>query len=127
MTLDGRIDPRVSIVMPLYLLDAKRSSRPPELVLTQNVSATGARLLTKWRREPGDQERLTLLSGDTTLSAEVVYCFPVAKGSYCLGLKLLERSAGWWDEQAVPPRITIAARWEQMCETIFPAWAKSRS
>jgi len=126
MTLDGRIDPRISIVMPLYLLDVKRSSRLPELVLTQNVSATGVRLLTTWRREPRDQERLTLLSGDATLSAEVVYCHPAPKGSYCLGLKLAGRSAGWWNQQASLPQMTITTRWQQMCETFFPAWAKSR-
>jgi hypothetical protein len=128
MTLDGRMETRVSIVMPVYLLDAKRSTQPPELALTQNVSATGARVVTKWRREPGDQERLSLLSGDTALSAAVVYCHATPKSSYCIGLRLLEPSVGWWNEQAADPQTSVATRWAQIWrQTFIPAWAKSRS
>ncbi|HTZ74105.1 MAG TPA: PilZ domain-containing protein [Candidatus Aquilonibacter sp.] len=127
MTLDGRMEARVPIVIPIYLQDAKRATRLPELALTENVSATGARLVTKWRRQPGRQQRLTLLSGDTMLSAEIVYCHPIPEGGYRIGLKLLERSAGWWNEQAVPPRASPTMRWAQMWrQTFVSPWAKSR-
>jgi hypothetical protein len=93
---------RVPMVLPVYLLDDKRGPQPAELALTENVSSSGARVVTKWRREPGDPQRITLLSGETLLTAQVVYCHPVPKSSFCVGLKLTERCAGWWNAQPAP-------------------------
>lgn len=119
MTLDGRMEARIPIVMPIYLLDGRRTAQPPELALTQNVSSTGMCVVTKWRREPGEQERVTLLSGEDALSAEVVYCHPSNKNGYSVGLRLRWPCAGWWNERAKPLRSGVASRWASIWRESF--------
>ena len=111
MALDGRTEARLPIAMPIYLIDRRRTAQPPELALTENVSSNGLRVLSKWHRKPGEQERFTLLSGEDALTARVVYCQPAATTSFCSGLRLREPCAGWWREQAKPIRLGVAARW----------------
>lgn len=108
MSLDGRMETRLQLAVPIYLLDAKRGAQPPELALTENVSSSGVRVVTKWRREPGERERVTLLSGDAPLTAEVVYCHPVPQNSYCVGLKLQQRRAGWWNGETAAAPLSIS-------------------
>jgi hypothetical protein len=107
MSLDGRMETRLQVAVPIYLLDGRKGAQPPELALTENVSSSGVRVVTKWRREPGERERVTLLGGDTPLSAKVVYCHPVPQNSYCVGLKLEEHRAGWWNSEAVPAPMSV--------------------
>ncbi len=111
MTLDGRMETRLPIVMPIYLIDGRRSAQPPELALTENVSANGVRVVSKWKRKPGEQQRFTLLSGEDALAAQVVYCHQTPSNSYCIGLRLRQPCAGWWRAQEKPVRLGIAARW----------------
>jgi hypothetical protein len=111
MTLDGRTEARLPIAMPIYLIDRRRTAQPPELALTENVSSNGLRVLSKWQRKPGEQERFTLLSGEDALIARVVYCQPTSTNSYRIGLRLRQPCAGWWREQAKPIRLGVAARW----------------
>lgn len=125
MKLDGRMEARVAIALPIYLLDAKRAAQPPELALTENVSASGIRVVTKWRREPGEQERVTLLSGEDALAAQVVYCQQAPNSGYCVGLRLKQPCAEWWQVKAKPLRIGVAARWAAMWRQTF--WLKSGS
>lgn len=119
MTLDGRMEARIPIVMPIYLLEGRRAAQPPELALTQNVSSTGMCVVTKWRREPGEKERVTLLSGEDALSAEVVYCHHCDKNGYSVGLRLHQPCAGWWREQAKPVRLGVASRWASIWRESF--------
>jgi hypothetical protein len=119
MTLDGRMEARIPIVMPIYLIDGRRTTQPPELALTQNVSSTGMRVVTKWRREPGEKERVTLLSGEHALSAEVVYCHHSDKTGYSVGLRLHEPCANWWHEQEKPLRLGVASRWASIWRESF--------
>lgn len=119
MTLDGRMEARLSIVVPIYLLDGRRATQPPELALTQNVSPKGMCVVTKWRREPGEQERVTLLSGEDALSAEVVYCRHSDKSGYSVGLRLHQPCANWWNERAKPLRWGAASRWASIWRESF--------
>lgn len=111
MMLDGRMETRLPIIMPIYLLDARRIAQPPELALTENVSSNGVRLVTKWRRKPGEHERFTLLSGEDAFTARIVYCHQTPQNAYCVGLRLREPSTGWWRAQIKPARTAFAARW----------------
>jgi hypothetical protein len=108
MTLDGRREARVRLAVPIYLLDVKRGAQPPELALTENVSSSGACVVTKWRREPGEHERLTLISGEAPIHAEVVYCHPMLQHNYYVGLRLQERCADWWSAEAGPGPLSIS-------------------
>lgn len=119
MTLDGRMETRVPIVMPIYLLDARRTAQAPELALTENVSPNGVRVITKWKRQPGEQEHFALLSGEEALRAEVVYCLQTPKNAYCVGLRLQRPRAGWWHAQTRPARVGVAARWAAMLREGF--------
>ena len=111
MSLDGRMEARLPITIPIYLIDRRRTAQPPELALTENVSPNGVRVISKWKHNPGEQERFTLMSGETALTAQVVYCHQQPDNSYCIGLRLRQPCAGWWRAQTKPARITIAARW----------------
>ena len=127
MTLDGRTEARLSIAMPIYLIDRRRTAQPPELALTENVSSNGLRVLTKWQRKPGEQERFTLLSGEDALTARVVNCHPTPANSYCIGLRLRQPCAGWWHEQAKPIRVGVAARWAAIWRENFMAAAINKN
>ncbi len=60
MHLDGRIEKRVPMAVPLYLVSLT-DPRAAERVLTENVSSHGARVITKQRWQPGEQQRITPL------------------------------------------------------------------
>ncbi len=111
MTLDGRMEARLQIAMPIYLMDGRRTAQPPELALTENVSSNGVRVVSKWQRKPGQPARFTLLCGDDALTARVVYCHQTPNNSYCIGLRLRQPCAEWWHAQAKPVRLGVAARW----------------
>ena len=119
MTVDGRTEARLLIVMPIYLIDGRRTAQPPELALTENVSANGVRVVSKWKRKPGERERFTLLAGEDALTAQVVYCQQTPQNSYCIGLRLRQPCAGWWRAQAKPVRLGIAVRWAAVWRETF--------
>jgi hypothetical protein len=128
MTLDGRTEARLQIAMPIYLIDRRRTAQPPELALTENVSSNGVRVVSKWLRKPGEQERFTLLSGERALAAQVVYCHQTPNNSYCIGLRLRQPCAGWWHAQAKPVRLGVAARFASIWrEGFISALIKDRS
>lgn len=96
MRLDGRIEKRVPMAVSVYLISLAEP-RAAERVLTENVSAHGARVITKRRWQPGEQQRITPLSGDFHLSAWVVYCQQLPHESFCVGLEFRECSVNWGD------------------------------
>lgn len=99
MVLDGRIEKRNPLAIPLYLVSAS-GPVAAELVLTENVSTHGVCAVTKRRWQPGEIQRISSLSGKFHLPARVVYCHPRADNSYCVGLEFGACSANWWDRAA---------------------------
>ena len=96
MSLDGRIEKRAPMAVSVYLT----SLTPPravERVLTENVSSHGARVITKRRWQPGEPHRIISLSGESHLSARVVYCQPLPHEGFCVGLEFRECSVNWRD------------------------------
>jgi PilZ domain len=81
----------------VYLISLK-DPRAAERVLTENVSSHGARVITKQRCQPGEQQQITPLSGEFQLLARVVYCQPLPHKGFCVGLEFRECSVNWGDD-----------------------------
>ena len=96
MHLDGRLEKRISLAVPVYLVSLKEP-RAAEQVLTENVSSRGARVVTNRRWQAGEQQRITPLSGEFQLQARVVYCRPLSNRAFCVGLEFHKCSVAWWD------------------------------
>ncbi len=97
MTLDGRIEKRIPLEIPVHLVSLKMP-RTTERVLTENVSPHGARVVTKRRQQTGEDQWITPLSGQFQLQAQVIYCQPSANGDFCVGLDFRGRPVNWEDE-----------------------------
>lgn len=94
MHLDGRIEKRVPMAVSVCLISLT-DPRTVERVLTENVSSRGARVITKQRWQPGEQQRITSLSGESPLSARVIYCQQLPHKGFCVGLEFRECSVNW--------------------------------
>jgi hypothetical protein len=93
MSLEGRVETRLPLKVQVNLV----STHAPEVVLTENVSPRGARVVTKRRWQPGEHQWITPGSGKLHLQARVVYCQPVSNDSFHIGLALQDSCANWWD------------------------------
>jgi hypothetical protein len=89
-----RLEERVPLTVRVDLCSLDVRHRTQE-GLTENISAHGARVVspTPWRLN----ERLNLwsLPGDFRARARVVYCEPLGRSSFAVGLQLLASSGGW--------------------------------
>jgi hypothetical protein len=96
MPLDGRIEKRVPMTVPVDLVLAEEML-VAERVVTVNVSPHGARVVTKrhWRAE--EQPWLASLTSYFRLRGRVVYCQPLTNGDFCVGLKFLASFIEWGD------------------------------
>ena len=97
MHLDGRIEKRIQMAVPVYLVSLKEP-RIAERVLTENVSTHGARVVTKRLWRPGEQQWISPLSGQFQLEAQVVYCQPISNQRFSVGLDIRTRSINWHEE-----------------------------
>ncbi len=95
MRTNGRFEARALLRVAVLVRGRSRRSLP-DLALTDNVSARGARIITKRSRRPGDICELTGLSGASYVLARVVYCERLANRNYCIGLELQESQQNWW-------------------------------
>jgi len=102
MLFDGRIEKRLSIAVSVQLVRTKEP-RVSERALTENVSPHGARVGTKQICQPGEELLITSSSYFPQV-ARVVYCYPVVKGNFCVGLQFEGRSVKWGDLAASKPR-----------------------
>ena len=108
MAMNGRFETRVFLTIPLYLLGPSAQSCS-SLALTENVSARGARIVTKRYAAPGECWQLTALSGDLRLPVRVIYCEAASNGNFCIGLQLDRPVKEWWNGRVLnwseqPPR-----------------------
>jgi len=63
--------------------------------ITENVSARGARVVTSKPWQPNDHVTVRSLLGSLRSRARVVYCQPLGKDSFAIGLELFV-SVGEW-------------------------------
>lgn len=93
-SFDARVEAREPVPVPVYLARLDQP-RLVERTITEDVSAHGARVVTKrcWQR--GEVPLLTPLIGEFPKYARVVYCDPQPDGGYCVGIKFLGPSFRW--------------------------------
>jgi len=94
--LDGRMEKRVALAVPVDLVVAEEML-VAERVVTVNVSPHGARVVTKRRWRVEEQPWLASLTSYFRLQGNVVYCQPLANGDFCVGLKFQASLMGWED------------------------------
>lgn len=63
--------------------------------MTENVSQHGARVVTSHPLQPNDRVTVRSLLGSLRSRARVVYCQPLAKGSFAIGLELFVKVGEW--------------------------------
>lgn len=95
MSLEGRKEPRIAVTTPVYLIRTGDSVLP-DLAMTENVSAYGARVLTNRSCRVGEDHRISPFPGEYHLKATVIYCSPRPNHQYCIGLKLHFAFNDWW-------------------------------
>ena len=96
MTLDGRIEKRVRMAVPVDLVIAEEML-VAERVVTVNVSPHGARVVTKRRWRAEEQPWLASLRSYFRLQGSVAYCQPLTNGDFCVGLKFRASFIDWGD------------------------------
>jgi hypothetical protein len=96
MPLDGRIEKRIPMAVPVDLVIAEEIL-VSERVVTVNVSPHGARVVTKRHWRPEEQPWLASLTSYFRLQGSVVYCQPLTNGDFCVGLKFRASFIDWGD------------------------------
>jgi hypothetical protein len=71
-------------------------SLPVETTVAENVSPSGARVMSKQRWKEGDRVLIKAVKGDL-LQTQVVYCEILPSGTFAIGLKWLT-AAGRWEK-----------------------------
>lgn len=66
-----------------------------ESMLTENVSAHGARALVEQKLEPGQRVLVNAPNEGLQSHARIVYCHRVSKGRFAVGLELSRRVERW--------------------------------
>jgi PilZ domain-containing protein len=66
-----------------------------ETTFTQNVSSSGARVLSMRRWQPNDRLWLSMLTGAFRSLARVAYCEPQRESGFAIGLEFLEPDGSW--------------------------------
>lgn len=88
--LEKRI--RLSIRVDLCSLDVRH---PAEEALTENISAHGARVVSRNPWKLNERLNLWALPGDLRARARVVYCEPIAADNFAIGLQILASKGDW--------------------------------
>ena len=66
-----------------------------EWMLTENVSAHGARVFMERKLQPGQQVRISSSKEGVRLQARIVYCQRLSASSFAVGLELSSRVEPW--------------------------------
>jgi PilZ domain len=87
---DDRIPLRVSV--DLSSVDVRT---PAQNGVTENVSSHGARIVTTQPLRPNDKVNVRSLRGTFRSRARVVYCEPLGRGSFAVGVQLVAATGSW--------------------------------
>jgi len=90
----GRYEKRGATAVAVMLTGQDCASRT-ELTLTENISARGARVVTKKRWSANDSLVIKSLEGDFQSEARVIYSQPIRESVYAIGLELVAPTGNW--------------------------------
>jgi len=95
-SIDGRKYKRVPIVIVVRLVRVHDLlAEPAESTYTDNVSAHGARVISRHPWQPGEKVLVTSAKDGTAIRGTVVYCQQLKDGGFCLGLNFHEHTVPW--------------------------------
>jgi len=92
----GRMEKRlpIAIVVSLTLVQ-DQPANGTELTYTENVSAHGARLISKRHWQSGEMAQVKCMKDEITIRGKVVYCHKLPDNRYCVGLNFNGRGVTW--------------------------------
>ncbi|HKS82649.1 MAG TPA: hypothetical protein VJR23_14185 [Candidatus Acidoferrales bacterium] len=91
----GRKETRITLTTPVYLIRTGDTD-VPDLVMTENVSTNGVRVVTNRACQAGEHHRISPFPGEYHLSARVIYCLPRHDRQFSVGLRLQYSFTQWW-------------------------------
>jgi hypothetical protein len=91
---NGRSEKRIArtVSLEVCLQDELKLN---ESMLTENVSAHGARVLVEQKLQPGQRVLVTSPKEGVRSHARIVYCHRVSEGRFAIGLELSGRVERW--------------------------------
>ena len=90
------MEKRLSIALVVNLTPVQgQSSNGTELTYTDDISAHGARVVSRHPWEPGDVAEVTSLSDRLSLQGKVVYCENRGEGRFAIGLTFQNGGVFW--------------------------------
>ena len=89
-----RLEPRIPLAVRVDLcsLDVRQPAREG---VTENVSGHGVRVVSSNPLKRNERLNLWSLPGDFRARARVIYCEPLGRNSFAIGLQLLAASGEW--------------------------------
>jgi hypothetical protein len=92
----GRMEKRLPIAIVVRLAHAEdQLVDGAELTYTDNVSAHGARVISRRAWQSGEVVMITSLKDETTIRGKVIYCQKLPDDRYCIGLNFQDRRVTW--------------------------------
>ena len=93
-TKDPRTEPRIPANEPVHLSDVKQPTIT-ESTFTQNISSSGARVMTQRVWQPGTRLLVRCPRNNFWAQALVVYWRSFSSSKFTIGLKLLTQTGTW--------------------------------
>ena len=93
----GRTERRLPVIVVVSLTRAERQDTnedKSEKTYTDNISLHGARVFSRFRREPGEMVQVTPLNYDC-VCGKVVYCQRLPDGRHAIGVNFQDRAISW--------------------------------
>jgi len=90
------MEKRLPIIVVVRLSRTRNlPSREEERTYTDNISARGVRLFSRYFWQPGEQVQVTPLNEESPMLGEVVYCQRLDDDHFGVGVKFQERPVAW--------------------------------
>jgi hypothetical protein len=89
-TLNGRMERRLPIIVPVRLSRVGDLPASEEVTYTDNVSVHGVRVISSYSWRPGEPAQIVPLQKEPSMQGEVVYCQSLGNKDFCVGFRFQE-------------------------------------